>query len=71
MRQGRPKKAPPASKVSQEGPKRGPPGATFAHIGGTFGYLGHSFARFYAFLSGFREHLCIFAENSWKTNEYL
>ncbi len=47
----------------------GPPGATFAHFGGTFGYLGQAVARFYAFLSGFREHLCIFAENSWKTTK--
>ncbi len=38
----------------------GPPGATFAHFGGIFGYLGLSFVHVYAFLLGFREHLCIF-----------
>ncbi len=46
-----------------------PPGASFAHFGCTFGHVGHSFAHFYAFLAGFREHLCIFAENSWKPHK--
>ncbi len=48
--------------------KMGPPGAIFAHFEGTFSHLVHSFAHFYAFHSGFREHLCFFAENSWKTH---
>ncbi len=48
-----------ASKVSPSGPKRN-------HLEPflrTFGHLGHSFTHFYAFLSGFHEHLCIFAES--------
>ena len=44
--------------------KMGPPGAIFAHFEGTFGHLGPSFAHFYAFLSGFREQLCILIEIS-------
>ncbi len=50
--------AQPASKVSQEGPKQ-------AHLVPRLSTLEAllAFAHFYAFLSGFREHLCIFAEN--------
>ncbi len=49
-------------KSVQKGKKMAQLASQVSPAGALFGHLEHSFTHFYAFLSGFREHLNMFAE---------
>ncbi len=58
-----------ASKVSSDGPKCDHLGPLLRTLDAFLATWGRSFVHVYAFLSGFREHLCIFNENSWENHK--